>query len=152
MENGRSQFVIWFLIIVILIMGFMLAWQKVDEEASDTGLLVASKRIVERASYYKQEWLLNQQPPKLLIDGTTLTMSKAGWVMPIDQNQQASCSFWLQVLYPDNRDLELAQDRLESDDDNLKYQCRYIYSSNQVIVIQIVNDRFTVSVDILTKA
>ncbi|MGF1720176.1 MSHA biogenesis protein MshF [Vibrio kyushuensis] len=152
MENGRSQFVIWFLIIVILVMGFMLAWQKVDEEASDTALLVASKRIVERASYYKQEWLLNKQPSKLLIDGTTLTMSQAGWVTPIDQNQQVDCSFWLQVLYPDNRDLHSSSVLTENDADSMKYQCRYIYASDQVIVIQLVNDKFSVSVDFLTEA
>nr|WP_282437184.1 MSHA biogenesis protein MshF [Vibrio amylolyticus] len=140
------------MIVIVLVLGFMLAWQKVDEEASDTALLVTSKRIIERASYYKQEWLLRKQPPKLLIDDTILTMSQSGWVMPIDQSGKENCSFWLDVLHPDNRDLTLYQDHLEGDENSMKYQCRYIYASNQVIVIQLVNDRFTVSVDFLTEA
>ncbi|OIQ24849.1 MSHA biogenesis protein MshF [uncultured Vibrio sp.] len=152
MDKGQSQFVIWLLLVVVLVLSFMLAWQKVDKEATDTAMLVASKRIIERANYYKQEWLLNKQPPKLLIDGEMLTMSRSGWVMPIDQEKQANCLYWLKVLYPENRGLESSQVGMVDDVDNMKYQCRYTGDGNQVIVIQLVNDKFTVSVDFLTEA
>ncbi|MEZ8825668.1 MSHA biogenesis protein MshF [Vibrio amylolyticus] len=151
MDKGRSQFVIWFLLVVILVLSFMLAWQKVDREATDTALLVASKRIVERASYYKQEWLLNKQPPKLLIDGEILMMSPSGWVVPINQNKKMSCLFWLKVFYPENRGLESSAAAMKEGIGDMNYQCRYTGDDNQVIVIQLVNDRFTVSVDFLTE-
>ncbi|MEZ9231133.1 MSHA biogenesis protein MshF [Vibrio amylolyticus] len=151
MDKGRSQFVIWFLLVVILVLSFMLAWQKVDREATDTALLVASKRIVERASYYKQEWLLNKQPPKLLIDGEILMMSPSGWVVPINQNKKTSCLFWLKVFYPENRGLESSAAAMKEGIGDMNYQCRYTGDDNQVIVIQLVNDRFTVSVDFLTE-
>ena len=150
-NNERPQFVLWLLIVIILVMGFMMAWQKIDKEARSTSLLVASQRMVERASYYKQEWLLSKQPTKLVIEGVTLTMSQAGWVMPIDQEKSVSCSFWLKVLYPDSHKLDLTNRQVKADRGNAEYQCEYTYSSEQVIVIQLVNDKFRVSVDFLTK-
>ncbi|WGV99964.1 MSHA biogenesis protein MshF [Vibrio sp. YMD68] len=151
-DNARSQFVIWLLLVIILVLSFMLAWKSVDEEASETALLLASKRVVERASFYKQEWLLHKQPSKLVIDGRVLAMSDQGWVLPLDQNQQVNCAFWLQVLYPENRQWPAYSESIERHDKRVKYQCRYLYASDQVIVIQLDNGNFTVSVDFLTQA
>ncbi|MEF1172233.1 MSHA biogenesis protein MshF, partial [Vibrio sinaloensis] len=57
----RMRFSAWLLVVMVLTASFMSAFQKVEIEANDSAFLVASKRIIERASFYKQKWLLQQQ-------------------------------------------------------------------------------------------
>ena len=55
----RSRFVIWSVVILSIITGLLTAWRSVEIEATNTALLVASKRILDRANLYKQQYLLN---------------------------------------------------------------------------------------------
>ena len=68
----RARLSIWSLLILLIILSFMSAWKAVEKQASDTALVVASKRMIERANFYKQEWLLNGKAPQLIIDGLPL--------------------------------------------------------------------------------
>ena len=53
----RSRLVLWLLAIIILMMSFVLVLEKLEKDVDDAAFLVASKRIIERASFYKQQWM-----------------------------------------------------------------------------------------------
>lgn len=54
----RSRFVIWTVVILFLTIGLLSAWESVEEDATNTALIVASKRILEQANLFKQRYLL----------------------------------------------------------------------------------------------
>lgn len=60
----RSRFAVWSVVILFLIVGLLSAWETVEEEAANTALIVASKRIVEQANLYKQQYLLKGNKQK----------------------------------------------------------------------------------------
>ena len=147
----RSRLVIWLLVIVVLLMSFMLAWQSVEHEANDTAFLVASKRMVERASYYKQQWLLFDQKAQFELDGKMLHFSPQGWLQPINEDHEVDCRYWLSSLYPEQRimghsPIEINADSIESD-----YQCYYLYDENRLISISLINSRFSTKVGFLAN-
>jgi len=39
----RSRWVIWLVVLLVILLAFTMAWKKVEREASDTALVVASK-------------------------------------------------------------------------------------------------------------
>ncbi|MBD1565208.1 MSHA biogenesis protein MshF [Vibrio sp. SA48] len=156
----RSQFVIWLFLVLILLLSFLFVWKSIEQEANQTAFAVARNRIVESANLYKQNWLLKGQPLILNVDGQQLTMSKAGWVLPLfnngsavhhaqvkDKSSTLNCQHWLLLLYPDEKVLESYVVAIDAKVQTNQYQCRYHYSKKQVITIEILNDKFTVRVD-----
>ncbi|CAH8227711.1 MSHA biogenesis protein MshF [Vibrio aestuarianus] len=149
----RSQFVIWLFLVLILLLSFLFVWKSIEQEANQTAFAVARNRIVESANLYKQNWLLKGQPLILNMDGQQLTMSKAGWVLPLfnneakDESPMLNCQHWLHLLYPDEKVLESRVVAIDAEIETNQYQCRYHYSQKQVITIEILSDKFTVSVD-----
>lgn len=143
----RSRTAVWLLIVIILVLSFMLAWESVEEEAGDTAFVVASKRVLERANYYKQEWLLKSQPSELVLEKKRLIYDTSGWVLPINESGEVSCRYWLKVLYPDMRVLDVKPRAYYEQDLDNGYACAYPFSMHQSIVIRLVDGRFSVSVD-----
>ncbi|AXN04836.1 MSHA biogenesis protein MshF [Vibrio anguillarum] len=144
----RSQFVIWGLIVFVLLMALLSAWQSIEKEANQTALAMASSKIVESANFYKQDWLLKGRPSTLIANGRLLNMSATGWVLPLAANESSiNCRYWLSLLYPDEQLLESKVISIESAHQANLYQCRYVYSQKQVITIELLRDKFTVSVD-----
>lgn len=144
----RSQFVIWGLIVFVLLMALLSAWQSIEKEANQTALAMASSKIVESANFYKQDWLLKGRPSTLIANGRLLNMSATGWVLPLAENESSiDCRYWLSLLYPDEQLLESKVISIESAHQANLYQCRYVYSQKQVITIELLRDKFTVSVD-----
>lgn len=157
----RSQFAIWLFLVLILLLSFLFIWKSIEQEANQTAFAVARNRIVESANIYKQNWLLKGQPLILNIGGQQLTMSKAGWVLPLFNNEtmvsdeaqvkgespMLNCQHWLHLLYPDEKVLESRLVAIDAKVETNQYQCRYHYSQKQVITIEILSDKFTVSVD-----
>ncbi|OXX29183.1 MSHA biogenesis protein MshF [Vibrio sp. V08_P9A1T1] len=144
----RSQFVIWGLIVFVLLMALLSAWQSIEKEANQTALAMASSKIVESANFYKQDWLLKGRPSTLIANGRLLNMSATGWVLPLAENESSiDCRYWLSLLYPDEQLLESKVISIESAHQVNQYQCRYVYSQKQVITIELLRDKFTVSVD-----
>lgn len=144
----RSQFVICGLIVFVLLMALLSAWQSIEKEANQTALAMASSKIVESANFYKQDWLLKGRPSTLIANGRLLNMSATGWVLPLAENESSiDCRYWLSLLYPDEQLLESKVISIESAHQVNQYQCRYVYSQKQVITIELLRDKFTVSVD-----
>ncbi|WP_175579500.1 MSHA biogenesis protein MshF [Vibrio hepatarius] len=142
----RSRFVIWLLVVVIVLLSFIIAWQRVEEEARDSAYLVASKRIIERASYYKEQWLLAKQPNRLTIESRQLQFSDNGWLMPLTFDGKVSCEFWLNTLYPTARILESRPIEIVNNSSGDHYQCDYDYGQNRHIVIELINKQFSTRV------
>jgi MSHA biogenesis protein MshF len=78
----RSRFVIWSVVILFLIVGLLSAWETVEEEATNTALIVASKRILEQANLYKQQYILKGNQLKKDSEQSRV-YSRTGWVKPI---------------------------------------------------------------------
>lgn len=55
----RSRFVIWTVVILFLIVGVLSAFKTVEDEATNTAFIVATKRILEQANLFKQQYLLS---------------------------------------------------------------------------------------------
>lgn len=148
-NEQRSRFVIWLLAIIIIVMSFLIAWKPVEEEAENTALFLASNRILERANYYKQEWLLKGQLEKLTINRHELTFSESGWALPI-QNGKLDCAYWLDLLYPEQQLLGIDDAESNIYKEQNGYRCQYRYVSNMSIILQLKNERFSVNVEFLS--
>jgi len=143
----RSRFVIWTVVILFLIIGLLSAWESVEEDATNTALIVASKRILEQANRFKQHYLLkgaeqqsDSEPPK--------SYSSTGWVMPI-LGSKVDCHYWLDQLYPPKSILGLNSPRVEDQSDNIQFHCAYHYGDKYQIDILLKRERFSVKANIL---
>ncbi|TFH92123.1 MSHA biogenesis protein MshF [Vibrio ouci] len=147
----RSRLVIWLLVIIILVMSFLLVWKEVEREASDTAFLVASKRVIEQAGYYKQQWLLAGQKQTLELDGKLITYTDSGWVLPMNVQQQKDCAFLLDILYPEKEVLGSFPVAIESEFIGSSYRCNYLYNQEQFISIGLINNKFSAKVGFLAN-
>lgn len=143
----RSRFVIWSVVILFLIVGVLSAFKTVEEEATNTALIVASKRILEQANLFKQHYLLKgdeqeigSEPPR--------HYSRTGWIMPV-QGAEVDCYYWLNQLYPHQSILGFNSPRVEDQSDSIQFHCTYHYSDNYQIDILLKNERFSVRANIL---
>lgn len=142
----RSRWVIWLVVLLIVLLAFTIAWKKVEREANDTALVVASKRILERANYYKQQWLLSGQPKRLSIEGRSLYFSQSGWVIPQQIADKTDCNYWLGVLYEEKRVLESLPEEIIDNSEGLDFSCQYSYSNEHAIYVELNDNKFSVSV------
>ncbi|MDA0128925.1 MSHA biogenesis protein MshF [Vibrio sp. MarTm2] len=147
----RIRFSAWLLVVMVLTASFMSAFQKVEIEANDSAFLVASKRIIERASFYKQKWLLQQQPSHLEIDSELLTLSQNGWVLPINEAGDIDCDYWLKVLYPDKQILESLPINIHNHSDGSHYRCDYDYGMNRHVVIDLNYKHFSAKIVLVAE-
>lgn len=138
----RSRLAIWLVVIICLITAFMLIWRKVEREANQSAFLLASQSIVERASFYKQQWLLAGQISPIRLQGEVLNYTNMGWVKPLDDGLQVNCQWWLQVLYPQYEVLGSTPVEIENKSNAANYQCEYLYGSDRVISISLIDNRF----------
>ncbi|CAK2980495.1 MSHA biogenesis protein MshF [Vibrio crassostreae] len=143
----RSRFVIWTVVILFLIVGVLSAFKTVEEEATNTAFIVASKRILEQANLFKQQYLLsgseqNNDPehPK--------SYSRTGWLKPI-QGTERDCNYWLDQLYPQGSILGLRSPSVEDKSDNIRFHCSYHYADNYQLDILLEKERFSVKANIL---
>ncbi|OLQ86963.1 MSHA biogenesis protein MshF [Vibrio panuliri] len=142
----RSRFAVWLLLIMILVMAFLLAWQKVEQEASSTALVVAGKRILDRANFYKQEWLLAGQPAQLNVQQKFIHYSAKGWPLPQHQTNKVDCGYWMDLLYQEQRVLGTLPKKINDNSTSSDFQCQYFYGNHEAILIGLVDDKFSVSV------
>lgn len=147
----RSRLATWLLVIVCLMMSFMLVWQNVVKEANQSAFLLASQRIVERANYYKQQWLLSGQQNEITIDGLTLNYTSMGWIKPLGDRQQVDCSYWLDILYPQHEVLGSRPSQIENQIIANGYHCDYLYRNNRLISITLIDNRFVAKTGFLAE-
>lgn len=143
---------IWSLVVVVLVLSLLLAWQNVEVKANDSAFLLATQRVVERASYYKQQWLLAERVTPLEIDNKVLNYTNSGWVMPFNQQQQRSCTFWLEVLYPEKEILGNGPSRVVDESVSNNYHCSYYYQNDRVVTINLIGNRFSAKVGFLAES
>lgn len=142
----RSRWVIWLVVLLVILLAFTMAWKKVEREASDTALVVASKRILERANYYKQQWLLSGQPKRLSIEDDSLSFTHNGWVIPQKMPYKTDCRYWLEILYPERKVLESLPKKITDNSSALAFSCHYLYSNEHAIYVELKDNKFSVSV------
>ncbi|MDC5847640.1 MSHA biogenesis protein MshF [Vibrio europaeus] len=147
----RSRFAIWLLVIVCLIMSFTLVWQSVVKEANQSAFLLASQRIVERASYYKQQWLLSGQQNEITIEGRTLNYTSMGWIKPLGDRLHVDCLLWLDTLYPQHEVLGNKPVAVENKTTANNYHCDYLYSDDRLISITLMDNRFIAKTGFLAQ-
>ncbi len=142
----RTRLVVWLVVLITLLFAFIVAWQKVEQEASDTALLVASNRIVERANFYKQQWLLAGEPHELTFNHKLIRYSNSGWVKPLNSENKVDCRYWLDLFYEEERVLESLPIKIKDNSKLLGFQCEYFYSREHAINISLIDNKFSVGV------
>ncbi|MGB1320370.1 MAG: MSHA biogenesis protein MshF [Vibrio gallaecicus] len=146
-EQRRARFVIWFSLIVILLMTLMSAWQSVEEDATNTAVIVASKRMLERANLFKQQYLLYGKK-NIAETSDEIHYSNTGWLLPIAEDSR-SCDFWLSQLYPKKQILGVGSPIIEDMSDQTQFHCRYHYTNKYQIDVQLNQERFNIKANIL---
>ncbi len=143
----RSRFVIWTVVILFLVIGLLSAWETVEEEATNTAFIVASKRILEQANLFKQQYLLKGIKRENDSESSKV-YSRTGWIMPI-QGTKRDCNYWLDQLYPQGNILGLSSPSVEDKSDNIHFHCSYHYSDKYQIDVLLESERFSVKANIL---
>nr|WP_253820780.1 MSHA biogenesis protein MshF [Vibrio sp. 99-70-13A1] len=126
----------------------MSVWQSVEEEATNTAVIVASKRILDRANLFKQQYLLDRKQHDIEPFSGGLSYSKTGWLLPIKDNKR-SCSFWLSQFYPKTEILGVGFPSIEDMSDQTQFHCRYHYTKKYQIDVRLNQERFNVKANIL---
>ncbi|MGD8111950.1 MSHA biogenesis protein MshF [Vibrio sp. TRT 17S01] len=147
----RGRFALWLTIVTVLIAVFLYSWKQVEKEAMHTNLLVASKRMTERASFYKQEWLLHGQPSELVVEQHSLRFSANGWLVPIDEQGNIECMKWLEILYPENRVLVAEESEMITNSSNWLVKCRYLDGEHQAVEVELKDGKFSVGINFIAK-
>ncbi|KJY92125.1 MSHA biogenesis protein MshF [Vibrio neptunius] len=142
----RSRLVVWLSTIIILLLSFVLVLEKLEQDVDDAAFLLASKRIIERASFYKQQWMLKGQRESLIVENQSLVFSETGWVLPKMSEKNKQCMAWLSLLYPKLSILDSMPLKVVNRSELNNYQCDYVYTQGKSIHIQLVDNTFTVSV------
>ncbi|MGF1909082.1 MSHA biogenesis protein MshF [Vibrio kasasachensis] len=142
----RSRFAVWLVLLITLLFAFVVSWQKVEQEANETALAVASKRIVERANYYKQQWILSGQPQRLTLAQKLIRYSHSGWAKPINLANKVDCNYWLELFYEEERVLDSLPIKINDNSMQSNFQCEYIYTQESAIMISLIDNKFSVGV------
>lgn len=148
----RLRLTVWLLVIITLLMSFILVWQRVEQQASRSALQLVSHRIAERASFYKQQWLLAKQPSQLELGTLLLSYTEMGWVKPLNSEKQIDCHYWLEVLYPDKEIMGGAPIEIEDQSIMQSYRCLYRYSGSKFIAISLIENDFSAKSGFLVES
>ena len=149
MEISRfsPRLAIWLVVITVLTMYLMLAVEKVQPEAEEVAYAVAARRMLDRANYYKEHWLVGGTPHSLQITNQTVWFDRKGWPLPLrDQDGNTDCEHWLELLYPDKEIFSMYPD-YHNESTSSGYQCRYRYKNKKSVVIRLQKGKFSVSVE-----
>ncbi|CAK2430551.1 MSHA biogenesis protein MshF [Vibrio crassostreae] len=143
----RSRFVVWSTVILALVVGLLSAFKTVEEQATNTALIVASKRILEQANLFKQQYLLSATEPSHDLEPLK-SYSRTGWIRPV-YGSKRDCRYWLDQLYPQESIFGLSSPTIEDRSDNTQFHCVYHYSDKYQIDVLLKQERFSVKANIL---
>lgn len=146
-----SRLAIGVLLLISLVASFLLSWRAVEQQANRSALQLASQRIHERASFYKQQWLLARKANSLEIAGLELNYTDKGWVTPLNNQQRVDCQYWLAILYPDEELLGHQPLAIDNESIARDYRCIYRYSQDRFIAISLIQNNFSAQVGFLIQ-
>lgn len=143
----RPRRVVWGIVVLFLTFSFMGKWREVEKEALNTSVVVASKRMLERANYYKQHYLLGSYVTEKTME-SSFSYSDSGWLVPIERSDSA-CKLWLEKLYPEQRILNVARPETFDMSSSDEVYCRYEYTEQYQIDVLLSGGQFSVKVNML---
>ena len=143
----RSRLVLWLVVICVLLLSLLTAVEKLQSDMDETAFQLASKRMLERAGFYKQQWMLKGQPNQLEIEGLKIIFSPNGWLLPKNNNKTSSCQSWFKLLYPEQRVLDEIPQQIIERFDTGYYDCKYVFAQGRQIRVQLVEDKFSIGID-----
>ncbi|RJX70682.1 MSHA biogenesis protein MshF [Vibrio sinensis] len=142
----RLRVAVWFLVVMVLVLSCLLVAKGIEKDANQTALLLASNSIVERANYYKQQWLLHNNPDELKLQGNRVKYSKNGWVVPNLSGDQVDCQRWFTILYPQQHVYGDLPSRIVDNSYGSTFKCEYLFSPNMHLTIGLKDKKFEVGV------
>ena len=143
----RSRLVLWLVVICVLLLSLLTAVEKLQSDMDETAFQLASKRMLERAGFYKQQWILKGQPKQLEIEGLQIIFSPSGWLLPKNNNKTSSCQSWFKLLYPEQRVLDEIPLQIIERFDTGYYDCKYVFAQGRQIRVQLEEDKFSIGID-----
>ncbi|WP_114787469.1 MSHA biogenesis protein MshF [Vibrio tetraodonis] len=143
----RSRLVLWLVVICVLLLTLLTAVEKLQRDMYETAFQLASKRMLERAGFYKQQWMLKGQPDQLEIEGLQIVFSPSGWLLPTNNENTSSCQSWFKLLYPEQRVLDEIPQQIIERFDTGYYDCKYVFAQGRQIRVQLVEGKFSIGID-----
>ncbi|OLQ88885.1 hypothetical protein BIY21_15620 [Vibrio ponticus] len=142
----EKRFAVWLMMIILLCGVLLFSWHKLMAQTESTALSVASKRILERANYYQQQWLLAGQPEQLQVNQKFIQFSAKGWALPLNQASKVDCNYWWKLFYEEQRVLGSLPDKINDNSKASNYQCDYSFSAKDRLEVSLIDDKFVVNV------
>lgn len=142
------RFAIWLLLVTILTFSVLYSWQKIQVTTVETAYAVAAKRMLNKANFYKENWLIQKRPELMVIEDQPIQFNSHGWPLPL-KNNVVDCEYWLWLLN-ENNDVfghELTSVTMKNIENN--YICRYSYNEGSGIILKLKDGNLSVSVDLL---
>ena len=147
MSRFSPRLAVWLVMIIILIMSLLQAVEKLRPEAEDVAYAVAAKRILDRANFYKEHWLVGGTPQSMRVADQLIWFDNKGWPQPLrSEDGRADCRRWLELLHPEEG-IFSDNPRYKNESTSIGYQCRYSYYEKKAVVIRLQDGQFSVSVE-----
>ncbi|MCL9780529.1 hypothetical protein M9194_03655 [Vibrio sp. S4M6] len=143
-STRHFKLALWLFIVMILIASFFSYWQSIDSQINATSVVIAKKLIIDRASFYRQEWLLKSKPTSILVNGEVLHFSQHGWLLPISDDGSSNCMIWIELLSPESVSEKGSAVKLSESDFDDQYFCQYQSLNNESVTIQLRGESFEV--------
>lgn len=150
MQAPSPRFAVWLVLLIGLIAILLNAGKKLELSAKETGYEVSMTRILNKANYYKELWILNKQPQTLIADGDTLYFNSKGWLLPLNQ-QEFDCQYWFRRLNDKETIFGQPMTHISGEKSENGYVCTYSYKNQNAILLSVDNHNFSVSVRLSSK-
>lgn len=145
-----SRFVVWLLLVSVLILSVIYAGQKLQLRTIDTAYAVAAKRMLDKANYYKENWVIRKEPESMVIEGKNVQFSPEGWPLPIKEDQ-LDCRYWLLLLNESEEVFGYSIDNIKSHHLDNGYICSYSYIEQDAIILKLINKKLSVSINLSSR-
>ncbi len=131
---------VYLVVVFLVLLTFFSIWRKIETEASENAVLVATKRMVDQVNRYKQQWLIKGKPSHIVYAGKSLPMTEFGLLDIYRGGEQPDCRYWLFNHYPKQKIYDAKLLHIESQQIKNEYRCRYIYQ-HDISILMYGNER-----------
>lgn len=121
--------------------------QKLQVTTVETAYAVAAKRMLNKANYYKENWLIQKRPETMLIEGQQIQFNSEGWPLPI-KNDVVDCEYWLLLLNESKDVFGQTFTSIKSNNIENGYICSYFYKEHSAIILKLIDKKLSVSIDL----
>jgi len=140
------RFVLWLLLISTLMVTVLYVGKNLEIKTTDTAYAVATKRMLNKANYYKENWVIQKQPEMMKINGEDIVFSPEGWPLPI-KSGIVDCRYWLLLLNENEKVFGYTIKDIKSHHTDDDYICSYSYNVQDAIILKLIDKTLSISIN-----